>query len=440
VLEGGQGYSDQSICANNGDDAGNAKLPQCAYRLIGSTRNGLGITYDGIPLQCSATTAVCAVAAPTATCFTTAPCKTNTLVVNGTPFYFAPPGFAYNMGRYPIKYKSADSSDTCRFLNGTASPSCTRDVIFQDTQPPIITITGGSMYIVEGGNTFTDPGATAHDVVDGVMQYIADPPCTIENGKFLGFRGKICRFANIVGFMLNTTLVGNQTIFYVATDTSGNLRDVSRTIVVIDTTPPIITVQGPSPIVHEAARQYIDRRATAVDIVDGNVTSTIKLDNPVNTFPNLLPINYTVTYTVNDKAGNKAITKTRTVILKDTTPAFISIIGDNLILVEGATLYTEQFAYAIDAFDGDITNKINYAVARLSNRDCMKSTGCDNNDIVDVFAPAGTSYLLTYSVFDKAFNFNSTSRYVKIIDTTPPSVHLIGPAVLGQEGQNKLMF
>jgi hypothetical protein len=386
-------------------------------------------------------TSACTVAAPTATCFTTAPCRTNTLVVNGRPFFFAPPGFAYNMGRYPIKYKSTDTSDTCRFLNGTAVPSCTRTVIFQDTQAPIITITGGSVYIVEGGNTFSDPGATAVDVVDGIMQYVADPPCNITSqGAFVGNPGKICRFAAIVGFTLNTTVVGNQTIFYVATDTSGNKRDVSRTIVVIDTTPPIITVRGASLIYQEASLRYIDPQATAQDVVDGNLTTSIKLDNPVNTVPNVLPMNFTISYSVADKAGNKAITRSRTVIVRDTTPAFISIIGSNLILVEGATFYIEPFAYAIDTFDGDITNKINYAVARLSNRDCKKSTGCSNNDIVDVFAPAGTSYLLTYSVFDKAFNFNSTTRYVKIIDTTPPSVFLLGPAVLGQEGPFTVFF
>ena len=79
-----------------------------------------------------------------------------------------------------------------------------------------------------------------------------------------------------------------------------------------DTTPPVITLLGDATIHIAQGAPYTDPGATALDNVDGDITSHITITNPVDT---TTPGTYTVTYTVSDAAGNAAIPVTRTVIV-----------------------------------------------------------------------------------------------------------------------------
>ena len=341
------------------------------------------------------------------------------------------------MGVFSIKYKSADASDSCTLAsNGAVIANCTRTLIVRDTYSPVITLIGGLTYTIEGGSTFNDPGASAIDVVDGVMNYIASPPCSqFPNGSFVGNPGSICRFATINGLALNTLVVGNQTMYYVAKDLSGNLGFVQRTITVIDTTPPIITIFGPSVVYQEAATLYIDQGAQSIDIVDGNMTSTMVNIIPVNVLPPSTPANFTVKYTGADKSHNWAIPQYRTVIVRDTTKPTMTLLGSFNMSVEGGTFFIDPFVTAFDTNDGDITDQVSVTITRLSNRNCNATRGCSgDNSVMDSHAPSSTTFLFTYSVSDKAFNTMSITRNVKIIDTTPPQLILIGPAVYSQEG------
>ncbi len=77
-----------------------------------------------------------------------------------------------------------------------------------------------------------------------------------------------------------------------------------------DTTPPVITVIGNSPVMVELGSEYTDAGATAVDDVDGDLTGSVKIVSAVNT---AVPGSYKVTYNVSDKAGNAAVEVTRIV-------------------------------------------------------------------------------------------------------------------------------
>jgi hypothetical protein len=79
-----------------------------------------------------------------------------------------------------------------------------------------------------------------------------------------------------------------------------------------DTTKPVITLVGGDETV-SLNGTYTDKGATAEDDTDGDLTSSIATDNPVNV--NIKGV-YTVTYTVSDAAGNTA-TETRKVTVKN---------------------------------------------------------------------------------------------------------------------------
>jgi hypothetical protein len=70
-----------------------------------------------------------------------------------------------------------------------------------------------------------------------------------------------------------------------------------------DKTAPVITLKGLAAVSSAKDSIYVDAGATASDDVDGNITSSIVVVNPVDIHTENT---YYVTYNVTDKAGNKA--------------------------------------------------------------------------------------------------------------------------------------
>ena len=122
----------------------------------------------------------------------------------------------------------------------------------------------------------------------------------------------------VVSGVVDNMTVGSYTITYTATDLDNNTATASRTVNVVDTTAPVVTVTGDNPATVELGATYTDAGASATDL-SGSVTvvTTGTVDsNTVGT--------YTLTYTSTDASGN-AGTATRTVNVVDTTaPVFTS--------------------------------------------------------------------------------------------------------------------
>lgn len=89
------------------------------------------------------------------------------------------------------------------------------------------------------------------------------------------------------------------------------------TSVVVDATAPVITRVGSDPVTVSQGATYTDEGATASDVRQGNLTSSIVVTNPVDT--NTVN-SYTVRYNVSDSAGNAASEVTRTVNVVVPTP------------------------------------------------------------------------------------------------------------------------
>ena len=250
-----------------------------------------------------------------------------------------------------------------------------------DTTPPVITLTGLSSVTVEAGSVYTDAGATAQDNIDG------DLTSSIVTG----------------GLPVNTNVLGPHTVTYDVTDFSGNTAiQVTRTVTVVDTTLPVITLSGSSPVTVEVGSLYIDSGATASDNIDGDITSSIVTVNPVNT---ALIGTYTVTYNVEDSSNNNADQKTRTVNVVDTTGPDITLNGNNPETVEVGSTYT----------DAGVTVTDNYDIGLIAT-----ITGSVNTAVLG-------EYILTYNAEDSSHNAAITrTRTVNVVDTTVPEITLNG--------------
>ena len=74
---------------------------------------------------------------------------------------------------------------------------------------------------------------------------------------------------------VNTDVVGSYTVTYSVSDANGNAAaDVVRTVGVVDTTKPVITLLGNATETVEAKGTYTDAGASASDTLDGNLTVT----------------------------------------------------------------------------------------------------------------------------------------------------------------------
>ena len=86
--------------------------------------------------------------------------------------------------------------------------------------------------------------------------------------------------------------------------------DPGAPAMIVDVTKPVITLLGSSPVNIDLGTSYTDAGATATDDIDGDITSSIVIVNPVNVN---VAGTYIVTYNVSDTEGNAATEVTRTV-------------------------------------------------------------------------------------------------------------------------------
>ena len=178
-------------------------------------------------------------------------------------------------------------------IAGLGAVSALTDDGYDDNVPPVITIIGDNPATVELGTTYSDQGATAFDEFHGET-------AVSSSGT------------------VDTSAVGTYTITYSATDLDGNTATATRTVNVVDTTAPVVTVTGDNPVTVELGTSYTDAGATATDasgvveVVSSGTVDTSAVGS------------YTITYSSTDASGNEG-TATRTVNVTDTTaPVFTS--------------------------------------------------------------------------------------------------------------------
>lgn len=126
-------------------------------------------------------------------------------------------------------------------------------------------------------------------------------------------------------------LVGEYVITYNVFDAAGNpAEEATRTVQVIDTDAPIITLFGDNPSLVAAGEAWFDKGANAFDACDGDLSARLVVKNPVDVYA---IGHYTVTYNVEDGAGNAAVEAQRLVHVVDDMPDVGSL--SDIFLEEG---------------------------------------------------------------------------------------------------------
>ena len=139
-----------------------------------------------------------------------------------------------------LRYTAVDSS-------GNKAIPVTRIVRVVADAPPVITLNGEKDVILNLGNTYDDPGATAEDDQDLDVQVV-------------------------VFGMVDTSKPGNYFITYTAVDGGGKVATpVVRTVTVKDNIPPLISLTGSQLMIVEVGQTYVEPGYSATDETDGDL-------------------------------------------------------------------------------------------------------------------------------------------------------------------------
>ncbi|MFY0675548.1 MAG: DUF5011 domain-containing protein [Bacteroidia bacterium] len=187
-------------------------------------------------------------------------------------------------GNYTVTYDVEDA------VGNKAQQVRRTVVVLGDQTRPIITLLGDDPLDMEVYSSFVDPGATATDNLDGDVS---------DN--------------IVVEIKIDTARLGSYDVIYSAFDEAGNFAlPVNRTVNVVDTEAPIITLRGSDNMVLEIGDTYVEDSA---DITDNYYTDVdLIISGGVNT--NAVGT-YEVYYDATDRSGNSATQQVRTVVVED---------------------------------------------------------------------------------------------------------------------------
>ena len=272
------------------------------------------------------------------------------------------------VGTYTVNYTVSNPAFTEVF---------SRTVRVDDTIPPVITIAGDNPYTLERFDVYTDPGAT----VDLGSELTNTDLTNVQN-----------------------TAIGSFDVVYTAYDGNTTVT-ATRTVNVVDTVPPVITILGDDPYTLERFDVYTDEGAT-VDTGSILTTDISAVNNAL-----IHGSSFEVTYTATD--GNTAhdVTQTRTVNIVDTKPPVITLLGDvDPYQIQPVILFQD-----VDpGFEVDLGTSVSV-------------------DYSNVVTTDNSNFDVVYRASDGVNPDTVVLRRVAVADTLSPVVILNGPSVITLE-------
>lgn len=286
----------------------------------------------------------------------------------------------WNMpGYYVIMYKVTDSESLYTEEYRYISISNTGTDL-----DPVLTLIGLDEIYLSVGDTYIEQGATALDPEDGDIS------------------------ANIVidSSALDMNIAGYYNISYFIEDSAGNQVQIWRLVIVEAVgydAPPSITLIGGASINLAQGDTYTELGATAIDLEDGNITSSIIISGTVDTST---PGNYQVTYEVTDSFGNTVWVYRYVTVNENQCPTLFYIDIFPYVTLGDTYVYPGMTAY--DFEDGNITANI-------------VTTGTYDTNTLG-------NYIMFHTITDSQGCSMTIANIISVINTTsyPPNIDLIG--------------
>ncbi len=346
-------------------EGGNNPAPVSASTLtvlVSDAPNGLSFHSGATDLGCNATTNSLAVRLVWNSVSGAA--DYNVSLDNGSPVSSSANTF-YDWtipaadGVHTFKVRAVDSLSNVTAWSGTCQ------ITVDQTNP---TVDAGTDKHTK--TSFTQSSSSASDTGSGIATYA----WTKQSGPgTLTFSS-----SSILHPIVSANADGTYVVRLTVIDNAGNSASDTFTLI-WDTTPPVVTLLGNSPLLLTVGDTFSDPGATALDNIDGNVTGDIIATNNVDTAN---AGSYTITYEVSDVVGNTT-TVTRTVTVGAPAPPPPPA-SDN----DGASSTVEQAAPNNGDANNDgvadedqatvtsIVDPVTNAYAVLQN-----TSGCQNTDV-----------------------------------------------------------
>ena len=226
-----------------------------------------------------------------------------------------------------------------------------------------IRLTGGNEITLEYGQHYEESGANAKFRGTLLQRFPLSPEVTIEG-------------------TVDESKLGTYTVCY-RSEFEGYTDSVIRTVHVVDTAAPVITLNNDPDAFTFPGQPYQEEGFAAADNYDGDITSQVRVTEKDGK----------VYYEVADSSGNIA-TAQRTIHYDDPVPPELVLHGDSTVVMLEGNTYKEPGYSANDNCDGDITANVTVA------------------GTVDTQTPG--TYTITYTVADNYHNEVFVTRTVVV--------------------------
>ncbi len=202
-----------------------------------------------------------------------------------------------NVGSYYLLFNVRDNS-------GNIGNEVVIEVRVKDTKAPQITLSGSNPFLVEIYTGFVDPWVSVTD-----NYWAASTVSVIRKGS------------------VNSNALGSYTLWYIATDPSGNKDSISREVRVVDTSIPKVNLLGINEVNLARWAEYTDAPVQLEDNLNtdlemrGNLVIINSLPkNAAGNYFGDAPGLYSVRYKVKDLSGNGSAEAKRTInVLHETS-------------------------------------------------------------------------------------------------------------------------
>jgi len=267
---------------------------------------------------------------------------------------------------FTLTYSATDGS------GNTASVSTS--LILIDNYLPVITLNGANPVTVECPNSYTDAGATATDAESG------DLTANIQ----------------VSGLPITTGVPGTYTVTYSVQDPVTYVWSyATRTVNVVDTTPPVLTLLGNSVMPHQVGTPFVDPGWTATDTCADDLTTAVVVTGTVDVNT---PGTYVLTYNVTD--GFNAVSATRTVAVGN---------------VVTFTVQPADGKYYVDATPFTLTAQFINGINETGYRWFYTKNG-GTPQAIGTVQPVPSDNVLTLTVNPAVYGVGNYTFYVEVYD------------------------